>query len=54
MASVIDAVIDTRKALTPASTKKTVEAAKNQVEAEVGPSTPIQRKTVVPEDKVGQ
>jgi hypothetical protein len=54
MASVLDAIIETTKALTPASTKKTVDAAKNQVEAEAGPSTPIKPKTDVPEDKVGQ
>jgi hypothetical protein len=54
MVSVLDVVIDTTKALTPASTKKTAEAAKNQVEAEAGPSTPTKPKTVVPEDKVGQ
>jgi hypothetical protein len=54
MASVLDAVIETTKALTPASTKKTVEAAKTQVEAKAGPSAPIKPKTAVPEDKVGQ
>jgi hypothetical protein len=54
MASVLDAVIETRKALTPAPTKKAVEAAKNQVEAEAGPSVPTKTKVVVPEDKVGQ
>jgi hypothetical protein len=40
MASVLDAVIETMKALTPAPTKKTAEAAKIQVEAKVGPSAP--------------
>jgi hypothetical protein len=54
MASVLDAVVETTKALTPASTKKTAEAAKNQVEAEAGPSAPTKTKAVVPEDKVGQ
>jgi uncharacterized protein YaaR (DUF327 family) len=54
MASMLDTVIETTKALTPASTKKTVEAAKNQVEAEAGPSAPTKSKVVVPEDKVGQ
>jgi hypothetical protein len=54
MASVLDAVIETTKALTPASTKKTAEASKNQVEAEPGPSAPTKPKTPVPEDKVGQ
>jgi hypothetical protein len=54
MASVLDAVIETTKALTPASTKKTVEAAKNQVKAKTGPSAPNKTKAIVPEDKVGQ
>jgi hypothetical protein len=54
MASVLDAVIETTKALTPASTKKTAEAAKNQIEAEAGPSAPTKTKTAVPQDKVGQ
>jgi hypothetical protein len=47
MASVLDAFIETTKALTLASTKKGTEAAKNQVEAEAGPSAPT-------ETKVGQ
>jgi hypothetical protein len=49
MACVLDAVIETTKALTPASTKKTVEAAKNQVEAEAeaGPSAPTKMKATV-------
>jgi hypothetical protein len=54
MASVLDAVIETTKALTPASTKKAAEATKNQVEAEAGPSTPTKTKAIVPEDNVGQ
>jgi hypothetical protein len=54
MASVLDAVIETTKALTPASTKKIAEAAKNQVNAKVGPSAPTKTKAVVPNDKVGQ
>ena len=40
MACVLDAVIETTKALTPAPTKKAAEAAKNQVEAKAGPSAP--------------
>jgi hypothetical protein len=40
MASVLEAVIETTKALTPAPTKKAAEAAKNQVEAKAGPSAP--------------
>jgi hypothetical protein len=54
MASVLDAVIETTKALTPASTKKAAEAAKNQVEAEARPSAPTKTKAAVPKDKVGQ
>jgi hypothetical protein len=54
MASVLDAVIETTKALTPTSTKKVAEAAKNQVKAEVGPSASTKTKATVPEDKVGQ
>jgi hypothetical protein len=54
MTSVLDAVIETTKALTPASTKKTAEDAKNQVEVEARPSAPTKPKTAVPEDKVGQ
>jgi hypothetical protein len=54
MASVLDAVIETTKALTPAPTKKATEATKNQVEAEAEPSASTETKAVVPEDKVGQ
>jgi hypothetical protein len=54
MASVLYTVIETTKALTPAATKKVVEAAKNQVEAEAGPSAPTESKAAVPEGKVGQ
>jgi hypothetical protein len=49
MASVLDAVIETTKALTPASTKETAEAIKNQVEAEAGPSAPTKTKVAAPE-----
>ena len=47
MASVLDVVIETTKALTTTSTKKTFEAAKNQVEAEAGPSAPTKMKATV-------
>jgi hypothetical protein len=50
MASVLDAVIETTKALSPAP-KKIVEAMKVQVEAEAGPSVPTETKPVAPEDK---
>jgi hypothetical protein len=54
MASVLDAVIETMKALTPAPTKKAAEAAKIQEEAEAGPSAPTETKAAAPEDKVSQ
>jgi hypothetical protein len=47
MASVLDAVIETTKALTPAPTKKTVEAVKDQVEAR--PSMSTKTKAAMPE-----
>jgi hypothetical protein len=54
MASVLDAVMETTKALSPAPTKKIVEAVKVRAKTEVGPSTPIGTKAVAPEDKVDQ
>jgi hypothetical protein len=54
MASVLDAVIETMKTLTPAPTKKAAEAAKNQVEAKAGPSAPTETEVVVSEDKMSQ
>jgi hypothetical protein len=50
MASVLDAVIETMKALSPAP-KKIAEATKVQDVAEARPSTPIETKAVAPEDK---
>jgi hypothetical protein len=52
MASVLDAVKETIKALTPAPTKEVVEAIK--VQAEAGPSVPIKTKATAPEDKAEQ
>jgi hypothetical protein len=52
MASVLDAVKKTTKALTPAPTKEVVEAIK--VQAEAGPSVPIKTKAAAPEDKSEQ
>jgi hypothetical protein len=49
MASILDAVIETMKALTPA--KKIVEAAKVQAIAEAGPSVPTETKSAALEDK---
>jgi hypothetical protein len=50
MASVLDAVIETTKALSPAP-KKIVEATKVQAEAEAGPSVSTERKPATPEEK---
>jgi hypothetical protein len=52
MASVLDAVMESTKALSPAPTKKIVQAVK--VQAEAGPSAPLETKAVTPEDKVDQ
>jgi hypothetical protein len=54
MASVLDAVMETTKALTPAPTKKVAEAVKVQPEAEAGPSVPIETKAAAPKDKAEQ
>jgi hypothetical protein len=54
MASVLDAVMESTKALSPAPTKKIVQAVKVQAEAEAGPSAPLETKAVAPEDKVDQ
>jgi hypothetical protein len=54
MASVLDAVMETTKSLTPAPTKKVAEADTSQAKAEVGPSVPIETKPAAPEDKAEQ
>jgi hypothetical protein len=54
MASVLDAVMETTKALSPAPTKKIVEAVKIQAEAEARPSVPIEMKAAALEDKTEQ
>jgi hypothetical protein len=54
MASVLDAVKETTKALSPAPTKKIVEAIKVQAEAEARPSVPIKTKAAMSEDKAEQ
>jgi hypothetical protein len=51
MASVLDTVIETTKALSPAP-KKIAEGTKVQDVTEAGPSAPIETKAVAPEDKV--
>jgi hypothetical protein len=54
MASVLVAIMETTKALTPAPTKKVVVATTAHAEAEAGPSVPIETKHVVSEDKAEQ
>jgi hypothetical protein len=54
MATVLDAVMETTKALTPTPTKKIAEAVNVQAKAEVGPSVPIETKAAAPEDKAKQ
>jgi hypothetical protein len=50
MASVLDAVIETTKALSPAP-KKITEATKVQAEAKAGPSMSTEMKPAAPEEK---
>jgi hypothetical protein len=61
MASVLYAMLETTKALSPAPSKKIVEAAKAQAEAKAGqaeaearPSVPSETKAVTPKDKADQ
>jgi hypothetical protein len=54
MASVLDTVLETMKALSLGPTKKNAEAAKVQDEAEARPSAPIEAKAVAREDKANQ
>jgi hypothetical protein len=51
MANVLDAVLETMKALSLGATKKDAKATKVQDVAEAGPSAPIETKAVAPEDK---
>jgi hypothetical protein len=51
MASMLDAVMETTKALTPSPVKK---VAKGQAEAEAEPTVPIETKAIAPEDKADQ
>jgi hypothetical protein len=53
MASVLDAVIETTKALSPAP-KKITEATKVQAKAEAGPSVPTETKPTAHEDKTAR
>jgi hypothetical protein len=54
MTSVLDAVMETTKALTPAPIKKVAGVAKGQAEGEAEPTVPIETKAVSPEDKADQ
>jgi hypothetical protein len=54
MASVLDAVMETTKVLSPAPTKKATKAVEVQAGAEARPSVPIEMKTTAPEDKAEQ
>jgi hypothetical protein len=51
MANVLDAVLETTKALSPGATKKDAEATKVQDVAEAGPSASVETKAATPEDK---
>jgi hypothetical protein len=54
MVSVLDAIMKTTKALTPAPAKKVAKAAMAQAEAEVGPSVPTETKPTATKDKAEQ
>jgi hypothetical protein len=54
MASVLDTVIETTKALTPAPAKKVVEAATTEAEAEAMPSVSVDTKPAVTDEGVEQ
>jgi hypothetical protein len=54
MASVLDAVMETTKSLSPAPAKKAAEAIKVQAGAEAESSIPIEMKAAAPEDKTEQ
>jgi hypothetical protein len=54
MASMLDAVIETTKTLTPAPTKKVVEAATTEAEAEAVPSESVEMKPATTEEEAEQ
>jgi hypothetical protein len=54
MASVLDAVLETTKTLSPRPIKKNAETAKVQDEAKAGSSAPIEIKANAPEDKADE
>jgi hypothetical protein len=51
MASVLDAVVETTRALTPAPVKKVAEAAKAHIETEAGPLVPAETKLAATEQR---
>jgi hypothetical protein len=51
MASVLDAVMETTRVLTPAPAKKVVEAATARAETEVGPSMPVEAEPTASEQR---
>jgi hypothetical protein len=51
MASVLDAVVETTRALTPAPVKKIAEAATAHMETEAGPSVPVETKLATTEQR---
>jgi hypothetical protein len=54
MARVLDAIMETTRALTPAPAKKIAEAAISRAETETGPSVPADTEPAVTEDKAEQ
>jgi hypothetical protein len=54
MASMLDAVMETTRALTPAPAKKIVEAAISRAETEAGPSVPAETEPAATKDRVEQ
>jgi hypothetical protein len=51
MASVLDAVVETTRALTPTPVKKVAEAATTHTETEAGPSVPAETKLAATEQR---
>jgi hypothetical protein len=54
MARVLDAVMETTRALTPAPAKKIIEAAISHAETEAGPSVPAETEPAATEDRAEQ
>jgi hypothetical protein len=51
MATMLDAVVETTRALTPAPVKKVVKAVTTHTETKVGPSVPSKMKLAATEQK---